>query len=375
MLFFAGCSKQAGPNSVPLSNEVPLLSEDTITIISGGDIFLKHFHDGRFVKFTEEKHFDKTRKTVVLVHGLFESSDKEWLNILAARIRKIEPQTNIVAVDWSKHSLISMEFDWESITGEVIDAYKKVLGTGKSWIVWKEWTTKENWTKVMDSETWKDIADKKPTRQMLEVANVVKFIPSTGEQTAEYLFSQEGLAINPQHTHIIGFSHGAHICGFIGRTLKSGKFNMAVPDFVIKRITVLDPSTRIVHFENLNVFGNGWDENSAEFIDMYQTSFWAGTGKTYGHKTWQVLNEKNAKEWLPPLTPKGEADRHNYAPKWFASTVGKSNEDYGYSALPPKEELPKSRWGDKKWSGTIISTLPYQPVESDYDTATDTLQP
>jgi hypothetical protein len=328
--------------------EVPLLPPAVVERISNGDVFLTFWHKGKFEKFSglKEPRFDHTKPAVVFIHGLFESADDKWLNVSAVRIQKIEPQTNILAVDWSKLSLKNMDFAWESVTGDVMDAYKKLAGGGD----WSNW------------EWYKSLIGKKPTKQMLDVANAVNHIPPIAEISADYLFGSDALKLSPEKTHIIGFSHGSHIGGLIGK--KTGG--------TLRRLTVLDPSTRLAHFENFNSFGTGWDSKSAAFTDMYQTSFWAGTGKAYGHRTFKVLEHGTEKRWLPPLSPGEDAARHHYAPKWFASTVGKKQyKDFVYSLSIPGDAV----FQDGTWTGTIISTLPKNPTDKNYDTAADELQP
>jgi hypothetical protein len=316
--------------------EIPLLPPAVVENISNGDIFITLWHNGKFEKFSElkEPRFDNTRNTVVIIHGLFESSTDDWLSVMAKRIYQIEPQINILAVDWSKHSLKEMSFSWESVTTDVIDAYK-LLAKKEEWLKWENW---------IDWDKYGQYLGKKPTKQMIEVIKVVTVIPTVADDAVKELFADGGLQIKPEQIHIIGFSHGAHIGGLIGK--KS--------DGMLQRLTVLDPSTRLVHFENLNPFGTGWDSKSAKFTDMYQTSFWAGTGKAYGHRTFKVLEKGTENGWLPPLTPAEDAKRHNYAPKWFVSTIGSSNMEFGYSIIIP-DNAP---FQDGTWTGTIISTLP-----------------
>ena len=84
---------------------------------------------------------------------------------------------------------------------------------------------------------------------------------------------------------------------------------------------------------------------------MYETSFWSGTGKVYGHRTWEVLEQgQQGGRSLPKVVfdlPK-EVRRHNYAPKWFAYTVGKPELGYGYSMKIPNDVRRSG------WTGTIV---------------------
>jgi len=309
--------------------EVPLLPAPIIDKISSGDVFLTLWRYNKFEKISdlESPHYDNTKFTVVLVHGLFQSADDEWLANMASRIVDVEPDTEILAVDWSELSLKAKGYSWENIVGDVADAYKQI-GSGGD---------------VTSFDWWMRLMGQRSSKQMIDVTNVVKDIPPVAEVAAEYLFGETGLKLQPNRTHVVGFSHGAHVGGLIGR--KTGG--------TLRRLTLLDPSTRIVHIGHVNTFGTGWDRQSAQFTDMYQTSFWAGTGKAYGHKTFKVMEQGAGKDWLPPLRPAEDARRHNYAPKWFASTVGKQFLGYGYSMIIPETV----QFQDGNWTGTIIDSL------------------
>ena len=319
------------------SGNVQKLSGEVVERISSGDVFLTYWHSDQFVRFSEltSPHFDNTKFAVVLIHGLFESAADEWLANMATQIAKVEPDTEILAVDWAKFALKGKKnLSWATVTGDVISAYTSVGNDDD--------VTKLGWWKNLAGE----LASKKSTKQMLEIADVVKSIPLVADAAAEYLFGETGLKLQPDVTHIIGFSHGAHVGGLIGKKT----------DGTLRRLTLLDPSTRLVHFGNINAFGTGWDSQSAKFTDMYQTSYWAGSGKAYGHKTFKVVMPGTEKSRLPP-GPAEDARRHSFAPKWFASTVGSQHQDYGYSMTIP-DNGPFQEGG---WTGTITGTLSENP--------------
>jgi hypothetical protein len=254
-----------------------------------GDVFLTIWHNGQFRKFnrSQVRQLDRTKPVVVLVHGLFQSVSDEWLANMAKRIAAVEPNTIILAIDWSKYSLKGSKIVSEAVS----------------------------------------------------VANVVKSIPPVADHAHLYLFGRAGLQLKPERTHIIGFSHGAHVAGLIGESTKG----------TLRRLTVLDPSSRATHFaKNDNRFGKGWGGQAARFIDMYQTSRVLGTDKPYGHMSWQVVEE--GRRQLPIVSFK-DISRHNYAPAWFTSTVGNRNLGHGYSMTIPANAV----YQEGRWSGTIIS--------------------
>ena len=306
---------------VPPVPDIPLLPSYVVERISDGEVFLMLWHNGKFEKFSElsTPRFDNSKPAVVLIHGLFESATNKWLANMAARIAEVEPDTIILVVDWSKFSLKGAGFSWET----VITAYAQI-GSGGD---------------VTNAEWWRTLTGIESTRQMRDVANVVQSIPPVADIAAEYLFAETGLQLKPDATHIIGFSHGAHVGGLIGRNT----------DGILRRLTVLDPSMRLVHFKGLNMFGTGWDSQSARFTDMYRTSFWAGTGTAYGHRTYTVL-EPGEQRLLPTVSPAKDTRRHNYATEWFATTVGEHYLDYGYSMTIPDDAI----FQEGVWSGTII---------------------
>jgi len=54
------------------------------------------------------------------------------------------------------------------------------------------------------------------TGKTLAIANVVDSIPIVAKNAAVFLFGTNGLQLRPDRTHVIGFSHGAHVGGIIG---------------------------------------------------------------------------------------------------------------------------------------------------------------
>ncbi len=296
----AAAEEQASANPPQRSRPAPgffRLSREVVQEISSGEVYLKLWRDGEFQRFSDLAipRFDHTKPVVVLIHGLFRSSEDEWMADMAARIKKMEPNTEILAVDWSKPAL------------------NEIKKRGHD-----------------------------PITMFVDTPLVVKSIPSVAENVHEYLFGtaipgKGGLALQPDATHIIGFSHGAHIGGLVGAKTKG----------TLRRLTLLDPSARISHiFTGPNFFGGGWNSQAAKFTDMYRTSYWAGTAKAYGHKSFKVEEEG---------ANKSQKDRHNYATEWFASTIGRRCPHYGYSMTIPNDVQFKGG----AWTGVIVvSALP-----------------
>ncbi|MDR3109240.1 MAG: hypothetical protein LBU65_06075 [Planctomycetaceae bacterium] len=302
-----------GDSPPPPPREIPL-SPAVVEKISHGAVFLKYFRDGKFEKFSESKdpRFDNTLPTVVFIHGMGGHTDTNWIKELARRIRKSEPNTNIIGVDWSSVQTPPKAND------------------------------SSDWQKFIEEQTGLKI-DKKHIDIFLMPVETANKIPEVVNVSNDYLFDESGLHLNPSQTHIIGFSHGSHIAGMIGMK-QAGK---------IKRITVLDPSTRAVHLGGDNVWGSGWDKNAAQFIDMYASSKWAGTNKIYGHRTFFVQEKKGEPPAWWDISKSAvftTIEDHMYAAKWFLSTIGNGDVRFGYSIST--ESLPEEHWE------TIFSTLP-----------------
>lgn len=184
-------------------------------------------------------------------------------------------------------------------------------------------------------------------------------IPTIANWAYLKLFSfSEGLGLSAQRLHIIGFSHGAHVAALIGKRANGS----------VAHITLLDPSSGKSHvFSWENFLGKGWTaKESAQFVDMYKTSAWAATHYPRGNQSFYVREKGAIKE---ERSIASICENHNYAFHWYLSTIGKQNDKFGYSRTIPDKSSQDSIWG-----GTIVSSLPKNPNEKDYDVATDSLE-
>ncbi|MDR3181450.1 MAG: hypothetical protein LBT89_00780, partial [Planctomycetaceae bacterium] len=235
--------------------------------------------------------------------------------------------TNIIAIDWSplqrrqKSSGDWIDWDWAA------HLIKEQSGIDT-----------EKYLNLMGKETLKRWMSAMVDTLNLPAATAAQ-IPKAVEQVDGNLFGSEGLRLEAEKTHIIGFSHGAHIAGMLG-SRQNGK---------VRRITALDPSTRIVHLQPENYWGNAWDKNSACFVDMYASSSVLGTSKIYGHRTFFVKPKKANSWWYPDVFHPVES--HLYSAKWFLSTIGGSDNRFGYAISVTQKDTE-----DKMTN--ITSTLP-----------------
>lgn len=266
-----------------------------------------------FCEFDESvSRFDSTKPNVIIIHGMGGSTQTAWIQRMGIRIRQYSPETNIIGVDWS--SL------------QVKDGFNKA--------------SEES------SKSWAGIKDRLavPIDILLMPTSTADRIPDVVNQTDERLFGEDSIGLKQSKTHLIGFSHGCHVAGMLG---------MKHLDNRIARLTVLDPSTRLVHLNPDNRWGAGWDKSAAGFIDMYASSKWAGSGKLYGHKTFFVMEKSDNRFWRNPKDWElfNTVADHMYAAKWFLSTVGNEDSRFGYS-------IDTAQGMDTSWSGTILSSLP-----------------
>lgn len=170
--------------------------------------------------------FNTNEKTVLIIHGFSGYIHTDDYRTFARRIKKIEPKTNVLALDW----LDKQNIAWIPGTDPVTAA-----------------------------------------SQIPEVARWTYY---------KLVDSSNGLGISVQKLHIIGFSHGAHVAALIGKR----------SDGYIAHLTFLDPSTRKTHlFTRENFLGTGWTaQESGKFVDMYKTSQLAATGSCRGHVSFRV---------------------------------------------------------------------------------------
>ncbi|XP_067631620.1 phospholipase A1-like [Eurosta solidaginis] len=92
-------------------------------------------------------------------------------------------------------------------------------------------------------------------------ASAVVALPGIGEKIAnviDYLVENHGMSLD--NTHLIGFSLGAHIVGFVGKNVLSGK---------IHTIIGLDPAIPLKHYDQPD---NRLNSNDAQYVESIQTS-------------------------------------------------------------------------------------------------------
>lgn len=285
---------------------MPTLSFSDEPMLYFWNVKTDYFDLINFVRLADglPQDFNINEKTVILVHGFSESIHSGVYKDYARWIKQYEPKTNVLAIDWLNPQNVS-------------------------------------WSPSSDPVTTSSV------------------IPKVAQWAYRKLFySGSGLGLCAQRLHIIGFSHGAHVAALIGKHA----------DGNIAHLTLLDPSPAKSHvFSWENFLGAGWKtEDSAKFIDMYKTSYWAATHSPRGMRSFRV-QEKGAN--LNERSIEDVCKNHYYALYWYLSTIGKQYDEFGYSIKIKEEFLSE----DAQWVGTILSTLPNPPNAKDYSHATDAL--
>lgn len=143
--------------------------------------------------------------------------------------------------------------------------------------------------------------------------------------------------VNLNQFHLIGHSHGAHVCGRLANL-----YNIRA-----KRITALDASEEISHMSGSQL-GTKWN---ASFIDYYKSSVTCGTEYLAGHDNF-ILASGNSKFTLPGLNI-GEdiIFRHGYACTWFTQSIY-SKDEVGFNWYENRHKHPKVT-DHIGWSGVI----------------------
>ena len=157
--------------------------------------------------------------------------------------------------------------------------------------------------------------------------------------------------------HLIGHSHGAHLCGLIAHKL----------NFKPKRLSALDASQQWSHvgwmdsngvfFVNTdNYMGSGWNSSDVQFLDYYKSSVMAGTNRFKGNNNFILIDSDNGFAF-DKINEATETERHGYSIKWFAETIQNKDMKIGYNLSP---NYLKDNWGngynESQYHGVINGT-------------------
>ena len=190
-------------------------------------------------------------------------------------------------------------------------------------------------------------------RPALEIPNVAYQV--INGLCAIFRTTKSNLRIN--NLHLIGHSHGAHLCGLIAHNL----------NFKSKRLTALDASTQLSHigwspygtflFNPGNFMGSGWSSSDVQFLDYYKSSVMAGTNRFKGNNNFILIESDNGFAFDKFSDEATETIRHGYSIFWFAQSILNKDLKIGYNLSP---NYLKDNWGsgynEKQYHGVIHGT-------------------
>lgn len=133
--------------------------------------------------------------------------------------------------------------------------------------------------------------------------------------------------------HLIGHSHGAHLCGMIAHKL----------NYKPQRLTALDASTALAHlYSRFNFGGTGWNRTDAQFIDYYKSSIMCGTNLFKGHNNFILINTKDGFDFSQFNNAITETYRHGYSIYWYAMSILNKDLNIGYNL---SSDYLSNQWG------------------------------
>ena len=142
--------------------------------------------------------------------------------------------------------------------------------------------------------------------------------------------------VNISQFHLIGHSHGAHVCGRL-----ANKYGAPA-----KRITALDASEELSHLS-----GSQLDKRwNAEYIDYYKSSVTCGTEYLIGDDNF-ILSSGDGKYKNTGINIIEDINRHGYAYEWFNQTIQK-NKKIGFYWHDDRSSNLKVT-DHKGWTGVI----------------------
>ena len=147
--------------------------------------------------------------------------------------------------------------------------------------------------------------------------------------------------------HLIGHSHGAHVCGMLAENFK-------ISGNIADRLSCLDASNSLSHINWDNFGGKSWgkEKKSAKYIDYYKSSILCGTESLKGDDNFILIKNDDGFNFNPVY----DGDRHSYAIEWYIKTI-----DPGYKqslGFNSNASTLNSLWGNggkpqNQWHGVI----------------------
>lgn len=145
------------------------------------------------------------------------------------------------------------------------------------------------------------------------------------------------VAVNMNQFHLIGHSHGAHVCGRLANRYR-------IP---AKRITALDASEESSHLSG-HQLNTRWN---ASYIDYYKSSVICGTEYLVGNDNFILASGDGEFKMSPNIGRDTGDEKHGYAYLWFIKTINNSSE-LGFNWVNARTQHPKVI-NHQGWSGVI----------------------
>ena len=233
--------------------------------------FTTQFKQWKTLDFVKKVHHGNVNNYIIS-HGWRDDRNGKTIEIAKA-LAQVDPTSNIFGIDWSSLA----------------------------------------WTPV----EWFGLAANVPAVSIPHVADmVIKGLCAVFETNKNNL--------NLPNLHLIGHSHGAHVCGMIAHKLRIKP----------KRLTALDASTQLSHLFSSNWLGTGWNKSDAKFIDYYKSSIMAGTNKFKGHNNFILIEKNDGFTFDKSLNKDSETYRHGYSIDWYAKSIYNKSLSIGYNLSP-----------------------------------------
>lgn len=224
----------------------------------------------------------------ILVHGWLGDSDMKWIKLMRDTLLE-SGSKNVIMVDWQglENKIITKIPSSVFINRAILSNSEcKIIGDDVSDQIW-------NVLPVKSYKKW------------------IKSIPTVGEYVGDLLISlAKAKNLSMENIRIIGFSLGAHVAGYIGKTIqvKIGK--------KIGRITGLDPAGPL--FRNVSS-EKRLDKDDAMLVDVIHThGMMYGLYKPIGHVDFYVNGGCTQKCTILPKYPPCS---HNLACDYFIESI------------------------------------------------------
>ena len=167
-------------------------------------------------------------------------------------------------------------------------------------------------------------------------ANYITSVSILVQEALNVAFNNNpNINVNMNQFHLIGHSHGAHVCGRLSK-------RYAIP---AKRITALDASEELSHTTGSKT------EWNAQYIDFYKSSVVCGTEYLVGDDNFILAYGDGEFKISPNIFRDMGPQKHGYACEWFKNTINSSIE-IGFNWAGIRTEHPKVI-NHPGWSGVI----------------------